>query len=80
MLAAETLVEAAGDYAEARLEPYRRRRLERFGERQTTSLADRLPEGLKKFVAARLLGSQWFTRNVVIDRWFLHSEQAVLSG
>lgn len=80
ILAAETLVEAAGDYAEARLEPYRRRMLERFGERQTTSLADRLPEGLKKFVAARLLGSQWFTRNIVIDRWFLHSEQAVLSA
>ena len=54
--------------------------LERFGARQTHSLTDRLPEGLKRFLASRLLGNSWFTRNVVIDKWFLHADQPVIAS
>jgi hypothetical protein len=54
--------------------------LERFGPRQSLSLTDRLPENLKRFLATRLLGSRWFTRNVVIQNWFLHSSQPILQA
>jgi hypothetical protein len=78
MFAAETLIAAAGDYSRAKIAGYETKMVERFGARQAKSLTDRLPEGLKKFVAARLMGSEWFTRNFVIDEWFLHSGQGVV--
>ena len=31
-----------------------------------------LPENLLRFAEARILGSSWFSRHVVLDRWFLH--------
>ena len=52
--------------------------IERFGTRQAKSLTDRLPAGLRKLVAVRLFGSEWFTRNFLIDEWFLHAKQAAL--
>jgi geranylgeranyl reductase family protein len=78
MYAAQALIDAKGDYSRAKLAPYEAKMVERFGQRQTRSLTDRLPEGLKKLVAARLLGSEWFTRNFVIDEWFLHTKQTAL--
>ncbi|MEI7968712.1 MAG: NAD(P)/FAD-dependent oxidoreductase [Betaproteobacteria bacterium] len=80
LYAADTLVAAAGDYREARLAPYREAMQARFGRRETRSLSDRLPPALRTFAGTRLLGSAWFTRHVVIDRWFLHSDQAVLTA
>lgn len=78
LLAAETLLAARGDYSTTRLGGYASAMQRRFGPRDTASLADRLPEGLKRFAAHRLLASAWLTRHVVIDRWFLHREQAAL--
>ena len=45
--------------------------------RETTAVGDvqvNLAQALER-LAARLLASAWFARNVVIDRWFLHSAQ-----
>ena len=80
IFAAETIVAAGGDYSPAKLAPYRQKMLGRFGARQTRSLTDHLPEGLKRFIGARLMGSQWFTRHVVIDDWFLHAKQPALQA
>ena len=78
IFAAETLIDAAGNYSPERLAPYQAKMIQRFGARQAKSFTDYLPEGLKRMVGARLMGSPWFTRNVIIEEWFLHSKQAVL--
>jgi flavin-dependent dehydrogenase len=80
MFAAETLIAAQGDYARANLARYEEKMIERFGARQAKSLTDRLPEGLKRMLAARLMGTEWFARHFVIDEWFLHSKQAALQA
>ena len=36
------------------------------------------PSSLRKFIAGKLLGNRWFTRHVVLDRWFLHANQTAL--
>ncbi|MBI1397408.1 MAG: NAD(P)-binding protein [Betaproteobacteria bacterium] len=80
ILAADTIIAAKGDYSAAALAPYDLRMQERFGARQSVSFTDRLPEGLKRFLATRLLATEWFTRKVVIDSWFLHTSQPALSA
>ncbi len=76
LLAAQVIDSAAGDYRRVRLEPYRGRMVERFGPRQPgPGWVERLPAGLRRFIAGRLLGAPWFVRAVVMDRWFLHREQ-----
>ncbi|MEF9996485.1 MAG: NAD(P)/FAD-dependent oxidoreductase [Burkholderiaceae bacterium] len=79
MLAAETLIAARGDYASVRLAPYALKMVERFGPRHTVSISEHLPAGLKRMLAARLLGSSWFTRHVVLDQCFLHARQSALA-
>ncbi|MFZ5509124.1 MAG: NAD(P)/FAD-dependent oxidoreductase [Pseudomonadota bacterium] len=79
LMAAETVLEAAGDYRQKRLEAYRRRLSARFGNGRGAG-PDLLPEGLRSALARALLGNGWFTRHVVLDRWFLHAHQPVLSG
>ena len=37
-----------------------------------------LPGALKRRLAATLLGTEWFARRVVVDRWFLHRHQPAL--
>ena len=46
----------------------------RFGKRQPgPNIFDRLPAGLKRLIARQLMQNHWFTRNVVMDNWFLHN-------
>lgn len=76
LLAAATLVEADRDYRKQRLAPYRQRLQTRLG---TAGPAEgRLPPGLQRYLGGKLLSSAWFTRHVVLDRWFLHAGQAAL--
>jgi len=70
LLAAETIVEADGDYSRDRLEPYRERLQRRFGS-NGRGMGGRLPEPLRLFLGRRLLATPWFARRVVMDRWFL---------
>lgn len=78
--AAEVIASVKGYYSAAALAPYSAKMEERFGKRQATSFTDHLPEGLKRALGGKLLTSHWFARHVVIDRWFLHTEQPVLSA
>jgi len=79
LMAADVIKEAAGDYSRQQLEPYRQRLYARFGEPRQEGRSW-IPQGIKQFIARRLLGNTWFSRHVVIDRWFLHSQQPPLQA
>ncbi|MBI3376427.1 MAG: NAD(P)/FAD-dependent oxidoreductase [Betaproteobacteria bacterium] len=79
LMAAEIIRNAAGRYTRARLAPYADRLAQRFGARgHEPDAAGWLPPDLRQSIAARLLSTAWFARNVVIDRWFLHARQRAL--
>lgn len=79
LLAAQTILEAAGDYSRDRLAAYERGVVARFGPRQAhRGITDMLPEWLVVALAGRLLGNEWFARHVVVNRWFLHAHAAAL--
>jgi len=70
-LAADTILAANGDYRRDNLEPYAAGLAARFGcgsELQSSPLAS----SFLRCIGARFLSSRWFTRHVVLDRWFLH--------
>lgn len=79
LMAASTIVRAAGTYTRHRLEPYAAALSERFGSSQVSRLlSDVIPHGVSMAIARRLLNSPWFVRHLVIDRWFLHAQQPAL--
>jgi len=76
LMAAATIIEANGDYRRQQLLPYASRLTARFGS--GTASVSTEPSPLRKFFAGILLGNKWFTRHVVLDRWFLHVHQPAL--
>jgi menaquinone-9 beta-reductase len=80
LMAAETINAASGDYSIAKLAPYRERILARFGRPRASGPTDWLPAGWLHFLARRLMASRWFARKVVLDSWFLHAREPVLSA
>ncbi len=76
LLAATTIIEAAGEYSYARLQPYSNSLNRRFGT--VAASGGIVPQFVRSFVAESLLKSRWFTRHVVLDRWFLHARQQPL--
>ena len=79
LMAAQIVLDAAGKYSRAQLAPYAERLTQRFGSRiPDQEAAAWLPQRLKQSLAARLLATTWFARNVVVDRWFLHSGQRAM--
>jgi geranylgeranyl reductase family protein len=79
LMAAEVIREASRTYPRDRLAPYAERLAQRFGRRAPgEETAAWLPQALKRSLAAKLLATSWFARNVVIDRWFLHAAQPAL--
>jgi geranylgeranyl reductase family protein len=79
LMAAEVVLEAAGDYQALCLAPYVDRLTERFGGKGAQQdVAPWLPQPLRQSLAAKLLATGWFARHVVIDRWFLHAQQSAV--
>jgi len=76
LLAAATLIEAGRDYRQQRLAPYQQRLQSRLGA--ASPAENMLPAGLQRFIGGKLLANAWFTRHVVLDRWFLHARQEAL--
>ncbi len=72
LLAAQTVISADGNYARAQLTPYTTALAKNFGppESQNNWFAH-IPLRIKQALAARLFATRWFTRKVVLDRWFL---------
>lgn len=80
LLAARTLIEAKGDYNRAKLEMYRGLLSERFGDQQewSTRIGTKLPPALMSALGRLLLATPWFSRQVVIQNWFLHASEPAL--
>jgi len=84
ILAADALasaLSAGGTLDAAALDGYRRAMEQRFGGRRPGSappLAAAPVPAWRRALAATLLGNRWFSRRVVIDRWFLHGQQPAL--
>lgn len=81
LLAAMTVVEtphaASGEMA-TRLA---RKLQQRFGvPRDRNGWSAALPEGWRRFAARRAMRSRWFTRHVLLERWFLHADQPPLEA
>jgi geranylgeranyl reductase family protein len=74
LIAAGVVAQVRGDYSRQALQPYLVRLRAHFG-RETAPAGGALPQALRKRLAGALLGSRWFTRRVVLDRWFLHAHQ-----
>jgi len=72
LIAAAAVVEAGGDYRRQTLETYAGRLRARFGS-VSAKAGGTVPELLRSVLASALLGSHWFTRRVVLDRWFLRA-------
>jgi flavin-dependent dehydrogenase len=77
LIAAATVAEAGEDYRRQRLEAYADRLSARFGP-GVAPAGDLIPGVLRNMLAGALLGSRWFTRRVVLDRWFLHAHHPAL--
>jgi len=80
LMAAATILQAAGTYTRNRLEPYTADLEQRFGSSHLSRLlSDTIPRGVSTAIARKLLESPWFVRHLVIDRWFLHAQQPALA-
>ena len=80
LLAASTMVAANGHYSRERLEPYERQlRLRYAGERRGGLLARAIVPAVTATLLPWLLGTRWFTRHLVLDRWFLHAHEPSLT-
>jgi geranylgeranyl reductase family protein len=82
LLAAQAIIAAKGKYSRERLEEYRILLASRFGksgEDWSTAIGRRLPTQWVGSAAQLLLATGWFSRRVVLDRWFLHRHQPALS-
>ena len=76
MLAADVIRDCAGNYSKEQLQAYNDSMQQRFGQRLPgPDLMERLPMFVKQIFARQLMKAQWFTRNVVTDKWFLQSHQ-----
>lgn len=80
VMAAECILQAGGQYSRENLQPYCRQIEERFGRPRRRSVTDWLPAGWLRFMAARLLATEWFSRKVVLESWFLHTRERPLIG
>jgi flavin-dependent dehydrogenase len=81
LLAAQTIVDARGQFSRDRLEPYAAGVAARFADAPLSGAVARLvPDAVKAMVAGRLLRIPAFVRRVVIDEWFLHRRQLALAG
>lgn len=81
LLAGKTLLDARGDYSRERLEPYRTgliRRLESARAGRMEKVFRALPERLQGFLARRMLASIRFSRDILLNRWFLHADEPAL--
>jgi len=80
ILAADTVIAAKGDYQRANLESYEARLAARFSYGKKECGSSPRVSGLARFFGARLFGSRWFARHILLDRWFLHADRQQLAA
>lgn len=80
LMAAANVLAVNRDYRRERLSHYEAALQSRFGERGEAPALAMLPSKLRLGLARALMQTQWFARNVVLDRWFLHAQLPALSS
>lgn len=80
LLAAATALAAGGNYTRSQLASYETSLRSRFGERGGAPALSFLPATLRLSLARALMQTQWFARNVILDRWFLHAQEPALNA
>jgi len=80
LLAARVLAESDGKFTSDRLSRYEELVCDRFGhpEEWSTRIGKKLPPQLMHSLGRLLLATPWFSRQVVIENWFLHANEAAL--
>jgi len=81
LLAAQAILAAQGNYSPESLRAYGKMLARRFGtsgKDWASCVGEHLPPAWVGAVGRRLLGTRWFVRDVVIDRWFLHANESRL--
>ncbi|MCX7171559.1 MAG: NAD(P)/FAD-dependent oxidoreductase [Proteobacteria bacterium] len=76
LMAAAVIAEAGEDYDRINLQAYSARLAARFGP--ATAPGRAMPVSLRKLLSGALMQSRWFSRHVLLDRWFLRSHQAAM--
>ncbi|RIK63491.1 MAG: NAD(P)/FAD-dependent oxidoreductase [Planctomycetota bacterium] len=72
LLAAESILSAGGNYEREALASYLKSLIDRFGPPESSDgWIAHIPTRIKLAVAGPLFASAWFTRRIVLDRWFL---------
>jgi geranylgeranyl reductase family protein len=76
ILAAEVIRACEDDFSTASLQPYNQSMAQRFGQRlPEPDMMERLPMFVKRMFASQLMKTHWFTKKIVIDKWFLQSHK-----
>lgn len=78
LVAADAIIKAGGDYSREKLLPYAASLTARFGNTANSGRSG--SSFLRRMLAGNLLSNEWFTRHVVLDRWFLRSHQPPMRG
>ncbi len=78
LLAATTILQADGRYSRAALDAYTDHLTARFGARDGHDGSDLLPANIKSRLAGKLMTQRWFVQNIVLDRWFLRTQEPPL--
>lgn len=81
LLAAQAIVAAQGNYSRAsllRFEELLRKRFGTSGSDWASKAGQHLPSTLVGALGRTLLGTRWFVRDVVLNRWFLHAHEPAL--
>jgi geranylgeranyl reductase family protein len=71
LLAAEVILAANGDYRSDNLEPYAERLNLHFGSVNPNISSLRIFSSISCYLGTSLLSNGWFTRHIILDRWFL---------
>jgi flavin-dependent dehydrogenase len=82
LLAAKAILAAGGSRGSRLEEEYRRLLAQRFEKPQKEwafQFGRRLPAWLMRSLARLLFATGWFSRRVVLERWFLHCEEPALN-
>jgi geranylgeranyl reductase family protein len=81
LLAASTIAAARGSYSSDRLEPYQRQLRTSCGPQGVRRwLAPVMTSSIAATLVPWLLRTRWFTRHLILDRWFLATEGSNLSA
>jgi geranylgeranyl reductase family protein len=83
LLAAKAIIAVDGKYTRDLPQSYRAMLKSRFGDSQadwSTRIGRCLPPRWMHSLAKMLLATRWFSRHVVLDRWFLHTSEPALNS